>query len=122
MKQEALTLEAALQRGSALPWAFFRCYSEVYLGPNRVFPDASEILEARLFSETEEIRVFRTGNALVCASFVAEDGDESLISSYQIANRKAFGDKITVRRFIDYDEDGQAIPGEVHLCGWKGDV
>ena len=118
MNTEVISTEEALHRGLTLPWAFLRCYSTAYLGPTPEQVEQEELLEARFFSETEEIRLLRIEGEL--QSLRRTDGEEQMIdSSYRIANPR-FGRIIRTRRDIVFDEDGQAAFTEPRLCGWEG--
>lgn len=118
MKTEVLNKEEALRLGMALPWAFLRCYSEASLGPTPEQIDPNELLEARFFSEQEEIRLLRLEGELRGLRRT-EDGGKEIESCFRIAN-PAFGRTLRTRRSIIFDEDGQAAFTELRLCGWEG--
>lgn len=118
MKTEVLSKEEALRLGMALPWAFLRCYSAASLGPTPEKIDPDELLEARFFSEQEEIRLLRLEGELRGLRR-AEDGDAGIDSCFRIAN-PVFGKTLRTRRCIVFDEDGQAAFTEARLCGWEG--
>lgn len=123
MKTESLTVQEALERGRALPWALVRCISEVALGPvptTDIRPE--ELIEARFFSADEEIRVFRSDGRLRAVRLGGEPEDNVLERIYQIANEEKFGKTITVCYLLEADEDGQMRLGAARLTGWEENV
>ena len=122
MKPEKIeNIEKAVESGKNLPFAFIRNFSSIYLGKNTQNIDVDELLEARFFSKNEEIRILRINGDFLCSIRSDEAGDEDFIEKkYRVANEN-FGKTITVRRYIRYDEDGQASLSEPRLCGWEGD-
>lgn len=72
--------------------------------------DADNIIEARLFDETKEIRIFKEDENLSGVIFIEDDGDKDIIIKEYILNN---GDqckytKLKIKEYIDFDEDGQA--------------
>ena len=130
MRREVLSIEAALDKAasSAFPWAMIHTYSNVALGKNPIIEQGRELeereicpeilLEARFFSESEEIRIFRQERELR-AIWIAE-GEEDLFleETVKIANQSKFGDSVTIRRLVDFDDDGQAQIVASRLSGW----
>lgn len=124
------------------PYAMIQTYSRLYLGVNPLsvsgidseawipfFQDEEQmkqsLLEARFFSEEAEIRLFRLDN-----SFQLDSGFQSVLTAEtkedhyleetcEIANKDKFGGSVTVRRVMDFDEDGQAYVVLTRLSGWK---
>lgn len=121
MKTESLTVQEALERGSALPWAWVRCLSEVFLGPVPTDIGQEELIEARFFSAGEEIRVFRSCGQLLAVRLLGEPEDNTLERTYQIQNQR-FGRAITVCYTLRADEDGQMSLGTPRLTGWEESV
>lgn len=119
MIQESLEVDKALSRGIEKPYAFLRFMSEVKLGPTPQQVDTEELLEARFFSEEEEIRLFRRDGRLEAALFYTEPFDWPITETYEIANPK-FGRELTVCHHLDADEDGQTYVAATCLSGWKG--
>ena len=118
MKTEGLTVQEALERGRALPWAWVRCLSQVTLGPVPADIDREELIEARFFSVGEEIRVFRSCGQLRAVRLQAEPEDNTLERTWQIENPK-FGQTVTACYTLEADEDGQMSLGTVRLTGWE---
>ena len=119
MKIITMEPSAALAKGRALPYALVRGLSAETLGPTPAEIPLEELLEARFFSPTEEIRIFRRDGALEAAA-LEEDGSETFWDqTYEIANPD-FGARITVRSYLDVDEDGQAYWGHARLTDWRG--
>ena len=106
-----------------LPFAFIKHYSDVTLGesPANINADEfkKELLEARFFSKSEEIRILRINGEFVCSKRSDGENDEFVETKYKIAN-DSLGETITVKKYFEYDEDGQASLSEPRLCGWEG--
>ena len=143
--EEALSGAASSNADGTIrfPWAMVQTYSRLYLGVNpladsrtnleeneltenetdwkQFFRDEWKLslLEARFFSDTEELRVFREGDDLRAVVVVETDGDRWLDETCEIANKDKFGATVTVRRLIDFDEDGQAYVVFTRLSGWE---
>ena len=149
MKTETLLLDEAMSSAAdtkadgtlRFPFAMIQTYSRIYLGFNPLddnetdpaknnsedwlsfFQDERKwkqsLLEARFFSETEELRVYREDNGFQAALSEEADGDRWLEETCEIANKEKFGAFVTVRRLIGFDEDGQAYVVFTRLSGWK---
>ena len=121
MKTESLTVQEALERGRALPWALVRCLSQVTLGPVPTDISQEELTEARFFSVNEEIRVFRSCGQLRAVRLQGELEDNMLERTYKIENPK-FGKAFTVCYLLEADKDGQMHLTTARLTGWEGNV
>lgn len=121
MKTEKLTVEEALILGKAFPFALIRSISSFSLGyMPKEFPPTEELLEARFFSDAEEIRIFHDGERLRAVRLTEQDGEETIDSTYKIEN-KQYGARIHLRQAVRYDEDGQASLSSGRLIGWEGE-
>jgi len=89
------------------------------MGPTPKAVDLEELIEARFFNETEEIRLFQGEDGLQAVRLSAEAGDIWLEETRQLMN-PVFGSSITLSRNVGFDEDGQAYVAAVRLIGWKG--
>ena len=121
MRAETMAPQEALARGRELPYALVRSLSAVTLGPTPQEIRADELLEARFFSREEEIRVFRQDGELRAAALRDADGERAVDRTYRVAN-PALGTEITVRTYLDFDEDGQAYARAARLMDWKGEA
>lgn len=112
--------EPALREGLQLPFAFVRCLSSVSLGAAPAQVHMEELLEARFFDETCEIRIFCRNGSLSAARVNEEPGDKILPKEYRLDNPK-FGGSLTVNCCLDAesDEDGQVFVSAVRLAGWR---
>lgn len=119
MRIEKLDAEAALERGLRLPYALVRSLSTVTLGKTPRAVEIEELLEARFFSENEEIRLFRKNGGLNAVLLREEPADSVLEDTFRIENG-ALGRSVTVRHLLDFDEDGQAYIKTTRLAGWEG--
>lgn len=121
MKIEKIkNIKTAVETGKNLPLVFIRNFSSVYLGKNTQDINIDELLEARFFSEKEEIRILRINGEFICTWRSDDNNDEFIETEYKIGNA-SLGKAITVKRYFRYDEDGQASLSEPRLCGWEGD-
>ena len=111
----------ALKEGKYLPYAMIRCNSLMHLGhtPQKDI-DAGQLLEARFFDKTKEIRVFRVGDQLHAVTLEEEPDDILIQEEYGLVGTQ-LGQCITLCRHIDFDEDGQAYRSTTRLTGWKGE-
>ena len=64
MKLERLSVEEALRRGQALPWALVRSLGGMSLGAVPETIETEELVEARFFDAHTEVRLFRRDGAL----------------------------------------------------------
>ncbi len=120
MKRDILEPGEAVELGKALPWAFVREYSRVTLGRTADGADPEEMLEAFFFSPEKEVRLWRQGGSLHAAVLTEEAGDVYLEERYALDDPR-LGREITVRKYVSFDEDGQAFIAASRLSGWKGD-
>ncbi len=120
MKREKLDVQEALRRGSTLPYGWICNLSGVSLGPVPEELPLEELVEARLFGPTEEVRLFRREGTLQAAALTEEPEDRVLAETYSIQNKALFGTELTVHQILDADEDGQCYVAAVRLAGWRG--
>lgn len=121
MKIETLEVNAALRAGMQLPHAMIRSLSAVTLGPPPAEVDLDELLEARFFCETKEIRIFRRDMTLEAVKLSEDANDPQPIRrTYRLANPK-FGGSITICHELRADEDGQTYVCTSRLAGWQED-
>lgn len=123
MKQKvfktAAELEQARKESAAFPFVLVRELSRVWLGETEKAEIAwSEATELRFFSEHSELRFFGTAGRLraVLLEDVAEDTCHD--RTFPLAHNGAFGQELTVREYLDYDEDGQLYVKATRLKGW----
>lgn len=85
------------------------------------FEISAELLEARLFDSDSELYIWREGDRFKARKVKDTDLDErNYIDAKPIAMTGAVsrnGFKIMIRKYIDYDEDGQAYIALTRLCG-----
>ena len=121
MTFEKLTAEEALQRGLSLPFALIRSVSSVSLGHTPEQVETDGLLDARFFSDTQEVRLFRRDGQLQGA-VLNQDADESYREKIYKIENPALGREIVVRYELSADEDGQTYLSAARLAGWKGGV
>ena len=119
MKKEVLPLPQAWEMGMQLPWVYLRSLSRVYLGKTPEGLTMDELLEARFFSEQQEIRIFMSEDGLKAVRLEEETADSIL--EEEIAVNSGFGSSYTVHYLLQADEDGQTNRTVARLAGWKGE-
>lgn len=73
--------------------------------------DWKECIEARFFSDKEELHIFKDEDEFECV-IVGDDVEEDVsYKTYELANRyrRNGEEKLTVKEYLDYDEDGQVF-------------
>lgn len=78
MTFEKLAAEEAVQRGLTLPFALLRSISSVSLGNTPTQIETEELLDARFFSDTEEVRLFRR-DGLLQGVALKQDADKDYL-------------------------------------------
>ena len=119
MKKEVLPLPQAWEMGMQLRWVYLRSLSRVYLGQTREDLTIDVLLEARFFSEQQEIRIFLSEDGLKAVRLEEETADRFL--EEEIAVNSGFGSSYTVHYLLQADEDGQTNRTVARLAGWKGE-
>lgn len=119
MRTEELTIAEALTRGRTLPYALLRCCGSFTLGPTPEELSTEELIEARFFDDTTEVRLLRRNGALTGVLLQRTPEDVVIEETRRIQNQR-LGRKILLRRFLDWDEDGQTYVRAVCLAGWEG--
>ena len=119
MTFEKLAAEEAVQRGLTLPFALIRSISSVSLGNTPAQIETEELLDARFFSDTEEVRLFRR-DGLLQGAVLKQDADKDYLEKIYRIENPALGSEIVVRYELDVDEDGQTYVLTARLAGWKG--
>lgn len=119
MKTVRMERTEALELGHTFPFAYIRSLSQVTLGPTPA-EDPEDLLEARFFSSTEEIRVFLGEDGLQAVRLTEEGPRGVCLEETRKLMNPLFGSEITICREIAFDEDGQAYISTVRLSGWKG--
>ena len=118
MKLETMDWRLGLAEGRAMPFALIRSLSCVTLGKTPLEIEPEELLEARFFDETHEIRLFWREGTLCAARLSELPGDKVIREDYDLEHPQ-FGGSITVCRYLDADEDGQTYVSAVRLAGWR---
>ena len=86
-------------------------------------PALEQLTEARLFSETSELHIFQCEDGW-CAVSVEEIGEAEYIDELRPISKEFQKEgkqqQLCVRKYISYDEDGQAFVALTRLYGVKG--
>jgi hypothetical protein len=102
----------------SFPFQMTTRLSSVTLG-NAEYPvDLTEVLEARYFGPEGEMRFYDDGAGRKAALFSEGEGDPFLDQTSPLI--PGFGENLTSRRCIGFDEDGQGYVEFVRLVDWKG--
>lgn len=78
----------------------------------------SRLLEARVFAKGKELHLFCYENELRAVVTTEEDGDDFFEEKQLLLER--FGESITLRHYIDYEDDGQAYIIQTVLQDYEG--
>lgn len=88
-------------------YAWVQEYDRVILDRvSNVAINYDNLIEARIFSTDKELHIFEQNDCLNAVEIIREDGDD-YFEEKQIL-RKRFGKSITMRNYVDYEDDGQA--------------
>lgn len=120
MKTENLQLETAIDKAKTLPFTFIHTFEDIYLGKTPENIDFHRIIDAKFFNENTEIRFFMKNGLQKSVLIQTESNDDCLIATYNLDNNKKFGNKLTVKRILSADEDGQAYIALTCLSKWEG--
>lgn len=123
MNVEVLTLQEALHQGAAFPWVLVRSLSRVLLNTPLTNPaefPLKELLEARFFDHSQEIRIFRNQDGLKAIRLQETENDNTIKETYQV-NNGALKGLLTLCHVLQADKDGQTYIAATRLAGWKGD-
>lgn len=121
MKKTILTASQAVSIGLGEPFAYITRLSEVTVGPTPAALPFEELLEARFFGPQREVRIWYDDQEFHAVIIEDEDGDDHQDLTRPI-RRSRFGRKLTLRRYLSYDEDGQAYICDTRLLAWEGEV
>ena len=97
------------------PYALIYMMSELVFSKTEELKDIiwDECLEARFFGENGEIHLFQNNGDPECIMIEdnANDADvDTLVDQYKLNNRfLKHGSRLLVKRYIGFDEDGQAF-------------
>lgn len=77
---------------------------------HKVDIDWPELVEARFFNEQQELHVWKAGECLL-GRRLTETGDTDIVETVILVMKKFCpkGGNMVIRKYIDYDEDGQAF-------------
>ncbi len=119
MKPKILELEQARKDSAAFPYVLVRELSRVWLGERqRAELNWDEATELRFFNDTSELRFFGGAGRLQAVLLADEAEDKCHDRSFPLAHNGAFGRELTVREYLDFDEDGQLYVKATRLKGW----
>ncbi len=118
-KSERMTWQDALAQGRQLRWMLVRALSSVTLGETGETPPEEEVTEAYFFDETTAIHAFRDGDRLCAVRWTSEEGDRYVEECREVEN-SALGKYLTVRKYLNTDEDGQCCVERTLPVRWEG--
>ena len=81
--------------------------------------DWDECMEARFFSDKEEMHIFECDGQMMAVE-VKDSGEkkDTIVKKYPMNQKfQGVGDKLCVKEYITYDEDGQMQVALTRLCG-----
>ena len=118
MKLTALSIQDALDQAKTMPFAYIRSLSGVYVGMTPGTISLAEVMEARFFGETAEIRFLK--EAAQMTALEVADGDGDITLDQRTALVQPVGSFLTKRRYILPDEDGQCSIVATRLLTLEG--
>ena len=121
MKKYTLDIEQAVTLGLDQPYAYITRLSEVTVGPTPPAFSPKELLEARVLGPHREVRIW-AGEKGLEALCLEDDGQEDFLDLSRQIRTPRFGKELLLRRYLDYDRDGQAYICATRLVDWKGDA
>lgn len=118
---EKMELDTAKEMAGSLKYASIQTVSGYSIGKASGFADINEkeTMDARFFSESEEIRFFRKNNCITAVKI--SDGDAEYIDENVALGEKfsTVGRFVTVRKYLEADEDGQMFVSATRLVDIK---
>lgn len=78
--------------------------------------EEEQLLEARIFTKNKELHLFYCEDELR-AVVTTEEAEDDPIEEIQLLMER-FGHSITLRHYIDYEQDGQAYIKQTVLCDY----
>ncbi len=100
------------------PYALIYLYSDLILQETGKLDDIpwNECIEGRFFGTGNELRIWREGNGF--KTVVYKGCGEHLDETYNLNKRyEDLGKAVIVRKFLDYDKDGQVYVKGTVLAG-----
>lgn len=76
-----------------------------------------DLIEGRYFSGSKELRVIKGNSGFIANLVTHEDMDETIMVEHLVIDNK-FGDikKVQLKKYIDYDNDGQGFIKYTRPC------
>ncbi|MCD7826427.1 MAG: hypothetical protein LUH14_10795 [Clostridiaceae bacterium] len=122
-KKSEISFETAKERTAGYPFALVYMMSEIQFGKKEdIEVNWDEVLEARFFSEREELHLFlceKERKAVIVEDAVDEtNSTEVLTKNYRLSPKfQGEGRELAVREYLSEDEDGQMYVELTRLCG-----
>lgn len=100
------------------PYALLYCMSELRLNKCELLRDIKrdEVMEARFFGIEGELHFYIEDGKNIGVEIADQEDEDSMIENIPVLdNKKGLGKYIQVKRYIDYDSDGQAFVAQTRL-------
>ena len=120
-KLDTVTMEDVKESYKNYPFALIYMMSDLVFAKTEELDNIlwDECLEARFFGKNGELHMFRNDGIVTCRR-IEEDGEvegEVLTDKYKLDNRfQKYGKGVVVKRYLKYDDDGQAYVGLTRLA------
>ncbi|URZ15116.1 hypothetical protein CLFE_011340 [Clostridium felsineum DSM 794] len=111
-------------------YAWINTYSNLYLSnvkeiDNFYFLD--DLIEAKFFNEIKEASIIKNDDEKFSVVIFDSEGNNDFVEEQQILQKhkspfKNENDKLVIRHFFKYDDDGQAYVYYTKLCDIKCDI
>lgn len=120
-KGTCIDIETAIRAAADCDYIYSLEISAIKLLPidQNLSIDWDECLDVRCFSKEKEIHFFKHKGDWKAVLIEDDPDDVSVIRSYSLSHtpEQIKGDRIFVKEYLAYDEDGQAVPVCTRLAG-----
>lgn len=108
-------------------YAWINTYSELFLSSVKSIKDFNfldDLIEAKFFDDDREISIIKSDDEKFLVVIFDSEGNNDFVEEQQILQKhkspfKNENDKLVIRHFIKYDDDGQAYVYYTKLCDIK---
>ena len=120
MKKTKLEFEAAREQIDSFAYGLLYLTGGIQLAakPQDDQIDWEECYEARFFSTNKELHLFENNGERKAILVEDEAKDAVTVRSYKLSSKyRSVGKTVQVKKYLSFDEDGQAYVALTRLCG-----
>lgn len=111
-------------------YAWINTYSKLFLSSVKSIKDfdfLDDLIEAKFFDESREISIIKSDDQKFSVVIFDSEGNNDFVEEQQILKGcksplQHKNDKLVIRHFLKYDDDGQAYVYYTKLCDIKCDI